>query len=199
MVSIYIQIRWVRVTYVKYLMRYAKEVHRTRDSNVRRISKSTASLERVNNRIVREWSGIGSVRTIERVLWRNGVNNGQTDWGVKINYMGDVAYRSSLTDVRSNIFITIQIPATLVAAWKQVNKLCRRHSEEKQMESQLIFSENQTIDLSEIYIFSLLPSTPTCIFSSNSFFLVFSVSLFVLKHVSCSVKFCTWPLVCPVR
>ena len=88
---------------MKYLMRYAKEVHSTRDSNVRRISKSTASLERVNNRIVREWSGIGSVRTIERVLWRKGVNNGRTDWGVQINYMVDGAYRSSLTDVRSNI------------------------------------------------------------------------------------------------
>ena len=110
MVNICIQIKRVRVTYVKYLMRYAKEVHSTRDSNVRRISLSTASLERVNNHIVREWSGIGSVRTIERVLWRNGVNNGQTDWGVTINYMGDVAYRSSLSDVHSNIFITIQIP-----------------------------------------------------------------------------------------
>ena len=118
-------------------------------------------------------SGIGSVRTIERVLWRNGVNNGRTDWGVIINYMGDVAYRSSLTDVRSNIFITIQIPATLVATWKQVNKLCRRHSEVKQMESQSIFSENQTMDLSEIYVFSPLPSTPTCIFSSIIFFCYF--------------------------
>ena len=51
----------------------------------------------------RIWSGIGSVRTIERVLWRKGINNGRTDWGVQINYMVDGAYRSSLTDVRSNI------------------------------------------------------------------------------------------------
>ena len=57
---------------------------------------------------IRNWSdtSIGSVRTIEReVLWRNGVNNGQTDLGVKINYMVDRTYRSSLTDVRSNIYI----------------------------------------------------------------------------------------------
>ena len=54
MVNICIQIKRVRVTYVKYLMRYAKEVHSTRDSNVWRISLSTASLERVNNHIVRE-------------------------------------------------------------------------------------------------------------------------------------------------
>ena len=100
---------------MKYLMRYAKEVHSTRDSNVWRISLSTASLERVNNRIVREWSGIGSVRTIERVLWRKGVNNGRTDWGVQINYMVDDTCRSSLTDVCSNTYNTIQILAKLFA------------------------------------------------------------------------------------
>ena len=39
---------------MKYLVRYAEEVHSTRDSNVRRISMSSASLERGNNHIVRE-------------------------------------------------------------------------------------------------------------------------------------------------
>ena len=77
---------------------------------------SSASLERGNNHIVREWSGIGSVRTIERVLWRNGGNNGQTDWGLKINYRVEYTYRSSLTDVCSNTYNAIQILATLFAA-----------------------------------------------------------------------------------
>ena len=71
-----------------------------------------------------DWSGIGSVRTIERVLWRNGGNNGLTDWGVQINYMVDDTYCSSLTDVCSNTYNTIQILATLFAAWKRLNKLC---------------------------------------------------------------------------
>ena len=59
------------------------------------------------------WSGIGSVRTIE---WGNSGDNGQTDWGVQINYMVDDTCRSSLTDVCSNTYNTIQILAKLFAA-----------------------------------------------------------------------------------